>query len=267
MPTLLAYLETEAFTLTLATLAIAMLCEMRWPRRAIPGAWAGRWGVNAVLAGAGMAVVGALIPLSSVTAAALAERRGLGLFQMTGCAAWMAGALGFLLLDLVKFLQHLLMHRVGWLWRVHRAHHADVACDATTSLRFHPFEMLLAHALELATILALGIPPLAVALYRLARTVISTVVHGNFTFPRAVERALRWIVVTPDLHLIHHSQLPREQHCNLSGGFTLWDRLFGTYLPEPSLSLERMPLGIAGLPVARANSLRAMLNVFEANNS
>lgn len=267
MPSLLDLLQSEALSLTLATLALAMLGEMRWPRRTIAGAPAARWGVNALLAGFGMALTTVALPLSSVAAALLAERAGAGLFRIVRLEGWLAGVLGVVLLDLVKYLQHLLMHRVGWLWRIHRAHHADPACDVSTSLRFHPFEALFAHALELATILALGIPPLAVALYRLVRMVVSTIVHANFALPAWFEQPLRRLVVTPDLHLIHHSALAHEQHCNLSGGLTLWDRLFGTYLAVPALPHRDMPLGIAGMPVGRAHNLRVLLNVFEGEET
>ncbi len=260
-------LESEALTVTLVALALAMLCEMRWPRRTLEAGLASRWRLNSVLAIAGMGLVSFALPMSSVTVAILAESRGLGFFHWLEWAPWLAGVLGFVLLDLVKYLQHWLMHRVSWLWRLHRAHHADFDCDATTSLRFHPFEMLIAQALELATILALGIPPLAVAIYRLIRTVVSTVVHGNFAFAQTVERVLCKFVATPDFHLLHHSQVAREQYSNLSGGLTLWDRLFGTYIAEPAHELTKMRLGIEDIPVARATSLRAMLNVFDGRDS
>lgn len=244
---------------TWGALALTMLWEMWRPRRTEILHRAGRWQLNGLLMVISTVLVSVVVPVSVISCALYAERMQFGLSNQWNLAFWSAALLGMLLLDVAKYLQHLLMHRVPWLWRVHRTHHADFACDATTSLRFHPFEVLFAVLLEMAVVLAFGIPAAAVATYRLARIVLSTLVHGNFVMPARAEGFLRYAIVTPDLHLIHHALAPAHQCRNLGGGLIWWDRLCGTYLAAPATDGQSMPLGLSEYGLVRANSLTAML--------
>jgi sterol desaturase/sphingolipid hydroxylase (fatty acid hydroxylase superfamily) len=243
----------------LAALAATLLWEMWSPRRGPAAPRTKRWRVNFLLLLVNLLVVYALVPVATVTLALVASDAGWGLFNQWRIPFIPAFVLGVLLMDLAKYAQHYLLHRVPLLWRIHRVHHADPDLDVTTSLRFHPLETLVGVLTDSLVILAFGVPALAVVLYRLARVTASTIVHGNVSIPPAADRLLRLVLVTPDMHRIHHSVREHEQRSNLSGGLSWWDYLFGTYAGTPASDYRTMPLGLNGYPDARASSLRATL--------
>ena len=174
----------------------------------------------------------------------LAEARGWGLFHHIALPTWLEFFITLLLLDLAIYLQHRVFHYVPVLWRLHRMHHADLDIDVTTGARFHPIEILLSLAIKFVVIVTLGIPALAVLFFEIALNATSMFNHSNVRMPLPVERVLRWLVVTPDMHRVHHSIVRRETDSNFGFNFPWWDRLLRTYRAQPEAGHERMTIGI-----------------------
>lgn len=227
------------------------LWETARPKRPYAAGRRSRWPGNI-----GVWIVGALLvrvvaPTAAVGAAVFAAERGTGLFALAGWPAWLAGPLGFLLLDLTIYAQHYVFHRVPLLWRLHRMHHSDLDVDVTTGVRFHPFEILLSIGIKIAVVLAFGIPAVAVFVFEVALNATALFNHANVAMPAPLDRLLRLVVVTPDMHRVHHSVLPAETHANFGFNLPWWDRLFGTYRAQPQAGHDRMTLG---LPLFRARA-------------
>jgi sterol desaturase/sphingolipid hydroxylase (fatty acid hydroxylase superfamily) len=158
---------------------------------------------------------------------------------------WLAVVLGFLVLDLAIYGQHIVFHKLPLLWRLHRMHHADLEFDVTTGLRFHPIEVLLSLLIKLAVVALAGVPALAVLAFEVALNATSMFNHSNLALPLVFDRALRLFVVTPDMHRVHHSILPHETDSNFGFNMPWWDRLFGTYRAQPTAGHAGMTIGIA----------------------
>jgi len=150
-----------------------------------------------------------------------------------------------IVLDLAIYLQHVLFHAVPVLWRLHRMHHADLEFDVSTGVRFHPIEILLSMGIKLGVVAALGTPAVAVLVFEVLLNATSMFNHGNVRLPARTDRVLRWIVVTPEMHRVHHSVVPRETNSNFGFNLPWWDRLFGTYRAQPAAGHEGMTIGIA----------------------
>jgi sterol desaturase/sphingolipid hydroxylase (fatty acid hydroxylase superfamily) len=198
-------------------------------------------------------------PTGAVGFALLAEERGWGLFHIVALPAWLELLLALFLLDLAIYLQHRLFHYAPVLWRLHRMHHADLDVDVTTGARFHPVEILLSLGIKFLVVVPLGTPPLAVLLFEIALNGTSMFNHSNVRVAPAIERVLRWLVVTPDMHRVHHSIVRRETDSNFGFNFPWWDRLFGTYRPQPEAGHQAMPLGIGQFRDPRELRLDRML--------
>ncbi len=173
-----------------------------------------------------------------------AESRGWGLFNIFDLPTWFKTLAGLVVLDLAIYLQHRAFHHVPVLWRLHRMHHADLDVDVTTGARFHPVEILLSLGIKFVVVMSLGVPAVTVLLFEILLNGTSMFNHSNVRMPEMMERLLRWLVVTPDMHRVHHSILRRETDSNFGFNFPWWDRLFGTYRPRPEAGHDRMTLGI-----------------------
>ena len=173
-----------------------------------------------------------------------AEARGWGLFNSIAWSAWLELLLALVVLDLSIYLQHRLFHHVPVLWRLHRMHHADLDVDVTTGARFHPIEILLSLGIKFIVILALGASATSVLIFEILLNATSMFNHSNVRMPDALERVMRWLVVTPDMHRTHHSILRRETDSNFGFNFPWWDRLLRTYRAEPEAGHDKMILGI-----------------------
>ena len=231
-----------AFTGVLALLVAWELFAPRRPRTlGRPARWPGNLGVVAI----DTALVRLLLPVSAVGLALVCEARGWGLLQVAGLPAWVTIILAFLALDLAIYLQHALFHAVPALWRLHRMHHADQDIDVTTGVRFHPVEILLSMGIKFAVIAALGAPAVAVLIFEVLLNATSMFNHSNVAMPTWLDRALRWIVVTPDMHRVHHSVVVRETDSNFGFNLPWWDRLFGTYRDQPEAGHADMTIGIS----------------------
>ena len=228
----------------LGVLVMMVLWEALAPRRTPLVKRRLRWPNNLGIVVLDTAIVRLLFPLTAVGVAFFAQTKGWGLSNFVSLPAWAAIPAAVLLLDLTIYGQHVTFHAVPWLWRLHRMHHADLEFDVTTGLRFHPGEIILSMLIKFAAILALGAPPLAVLVFEVVLNATSMFNHGNVRLPCRFDRVLRLIVVTPEMHRVHHSIDRRETDSNFGFNLPWWDRLFGTYRAQPALGHARMVIGI-----------------------
>jgi sterol desaturase/sphingolipid hydroxylase (fatty acid hydroxylase superfamily) len=203
-----------------------------------------RWSNNLALVAVDTLVVRVTFPVVAVGLAAMAEQRGWGLLNSFQLPPWLGFGLALLALDLVIYLQHVMFHAVPALWRLHRMHHADLEFDVTTGLRFHPGEIVLSMGIKLAAVAALGPPAAAVLVFEMLLNATAMFNHGNIRLPPGLDRVLRWLVVTPDMHRVHHSVRTEETNSNFGFNLPWWDRLLGTYRAQPATGHEGMTIGI-----------------------
>jgi len=203
-----------------------------------------RWPSNIGVVVLDTVLVRLLFPTTAVGLALVAETQGWGLFYALALPMWVSVPVAVIALDLAIYLQHVLFHAVPALWRLHRMHHADLEFDVTTGARFHPIEILLSMGIKLGVVAALGAPAVAVLAFEVLLNATSMFNHSNVRMPAWLDRALRWIVVTPDMHRVHHSIAARETNSNFGFNLPWWDRLFGTYRDQPAAGHEAMTIGI-----------------------
>jgi sterol desaturase/sphingolipid hydroxylase (fatty acid hydroxylase superfamily) len=239
--------------------AAMALWELAAPRRPFAVGRRRRWPSNLGIAFLDTFLVRLCLPAGAVGMAAFAEARGWGLLNAVAAPGWLAFVAGVLILDLAIYLQHVLFHAVPALWRLHRMHHADLDFDVTTGARFHPIEILLSLAIKLAVVAALGALPEAVLVFEVLLNATSMFNHGNVRMPGGLDRLLRWLVVTPDMHRVHHSVVARETNSNFGFNVPWWDRLFGTYRPKPAAGHDGMTIGIEQFRDPRELRLDRML--------
>jgi sterol desaturase/sphingolipid hydroxylase (fatty acid hydroxylase superfamily) len=218
--------------------------EIAAPRREQQLGRAGRWPSNVGVVILDTVLVRLVFPTTAVGLALLAEARGWGLFHALELPVWAGVPLAVVALDLAIYLQHVLFHAVPALWRLHRMHHADLEFDVTTGARFHPIEILLSMGIKLGVIAALGTAAIGVLLFEVLLNATSMFNHSNVRMPNRLDRVLRWIVVTPDMHRVHHSIAERETNSNFGFNLPWWDRLFGTYRDQPAAGPLGMTIGI-----------------------
>lgn len=242
------------------TIAVIALWETFWPRRStIVAALVPRWLGNVGLFIIAVTAVRLVFPMLCITAAHLAAARGWGVFGAIDVPPWLAFALTFLAVDLGRYLNHRLFHVVPLFWRVHAVHHSDTDVDVSTGLRFHPLEALATVGTTLGIVFALGGPVEAVVLSELVSAIVSPWSHGKIHVPASIDRLLRPLLVTPDLHRIHHSIDRREADSNYGNTLIVWDRLFGTYVAAPAVGQEHMIAGLADFPPPQCLRLTSML--------
>jgi len=233
--------------------------ELIVPRRVLGVSKAARWTHNISIAIINVLLVRVLFPSAAVGVAVFAEERGTGVLHMFAIPYPLAFLASLLALDLTMYLVHLMFHAVPALWRVHRMHHADVDFDVTTGARFHPIQILLAVPIKFAVIFALGLPVLAVLVFEAVFNALSLFNHANVRIPPTADRMLRWFLVTPDMHRVHHSVNATETNSNFSFVLPWWDRLFGTYRAQPEGGHERMTIGVDQFRTTRDLRLDRML--------
>ena len=230
----------------LGIFAIMAVWEVVAPRRALAVSKAVRWVNNLGLVVFNTVILRLLFPAAAVGMAAFAANQGWGLLNHFEVNAWLAVPVAVVAMDLVIWLQHVMVHAVPALWRLHRVHHADLDYDLTTGARFHPIEIILSMIIKFATIVALGPPVVAVILFEVILNGMAMFNHGNVRLPEKLDRVLRWLVVTPDMHRVHHSVEDDEANSNFGFNLSWWDRLFGTYRDQPRGGHEGMIIGIRG---------------------
>ncbi|MDJ0787506.1 MAG: sterol desaturase family protein [Myxococcota bacterium] len=247
-------IEAVPFLILCAAMPLVALAERARPLRPGVAPPRGRTAANLVLAVCGWVVTPIVVPVIGIGAAFWARAQGLGLLAEVS-SVWLAGLVAVLALDAMHWLRHALLHRIPWLWRIHRVHHSDLDVDWSTGLRFHPAEAVLSAATDAAVIVALGAPPVAVVGYSIATALLSVVQHGNARMPKTLAREVGLFVITPHFHRIHHSSAAAEQDRNFGNLLPWWDRLFGTAVEEPSLPPESMRFGVDGIGADAAGSV------------
>jgi sterol desaturase/sphingolipid hydroxylase (fatty acid hydroxylase superfamily) len=227
-----------------ATLVVMGVWESLAPRRVLSLSRLRRWFNNLAVISFNTLIIRLLFPAAAVGVAAFAAAQGWGILNHFEVPLWPAIAVAVIVMDLVIYLQHVMVHALPLLWRVHRMHHADLDIDVTTGLRFHPIEIVLSMLIKFATVALLGAPVVAVVLFEVLLNVTSMFNHSNVRIPLGLDRLLRLFVVTPDMHRVHHSIEFDETNSNFGFNLPWWDRLFGTYRAQPRAGHEGMTIGI-----------------------
>ncbi len=226
--------------------AVVALWEWRAPRRALTLSRALRWSSNLGLVALNTLLLRLVFPLAAAGMAAFGVANGWGLLNHFEVPFWVAVPVAVIAMDFVIWLQHVMVHAVPALWRLHQVHHADLDYDLTTGARFHPIEIALSMLVKFATISVLGPPVLAVVIFEVLLNATAMFNHGNIRLPASLDRGLRWLIVTPDMHRVHHSVEDDETNTNFGFNLPWWDRLFGTYRAQPRAGHEAMAIGIRG---------------------
>jgi sterol desaturase/sphingolipid hydroxylase (fatty acid hydroxylase superfamily) len=235
-------------TIRLSIFAGVLLLVATWeiiaPRRPLLDNKKRRWFTNLSLVVIDTGVVRLLFPILPVALAQLAETRGWGLFNVFQITLWLRVLLSFILLDFIIYLQHLLFHYTPILWRLHRMHHTDLDLDVSSGNRFHPLEIMISMLIKMATVIFLGTPAVAVLIFEVTLNACAMFNHGNIKLPVAFDHLLRLILVTPDMHRVHHSVVVRETNSNFGFNLPWWDRICGTYRSQPEKGHLGMTIGL-----------------------
>jgi sterol desaturase/sphingolipid hydroxylase (fatty acid hydroxylase superfamily) len=238
-------IRLSVFGLIFCALALLELWSPRLERPELLGALkAKRWLTNVSIVIVSSLALRIIFPLAAVGTAIWAESREYGILPWLGIPSIAVGVIAFIILDFAIWFEHLMSHKISLFWRVHRMHHADIGFDVTTALRFHPIEIVLSMLWKAVVIILLGAPPVAVLIFEIVLNGSSMFNHANLKLPEAVDRLLRLVIVTPDMHRIHHSTERAETDSNYGFNFTFWDRLFGTYRREPIRGRTGIEIGI-----------------------
>ena len=228
------------------TFVLVALWELLAPRRALTVSKTMRWVSNLGLVVLNTVLLRLMFPLAAAGMAAFCAANGWGLLNHFQVPLVVALPLAVIAMDFVIWLQHVMVHAVPALWRLHQVHHADLDYDLTTGARFHPIEIVLSMLIKFATITVLGPPVLAVVIFEVLLNATSMFNHGNIRLPAALDRVLRWFVVTPDMHRVHHSVEDDETNSNFGFNLPWWDRLFGTYRAQPRAGHDGLVIGLRG---------------------
>ena len=224
--------------------AVIAAWEIRLPRRKLSVSKGLRWASNLGLVALNTVILRLLFPAAAVGVAILAQQQGWGLLTYYPLPFMLSVVIAVVAMDFVIYLQHVMVHAIPLLWRLHRVHHADLDYDVTTGARFHTLEIILSMLIKFATIMLLGPPVVAVVIFEVTLNATAMFNHGNIYIPEKIDRWLRLLLVTPDMHRVHHSV--HAQLTNSNFGFSLpwWDRLFGTYVAQPSEGHTKMEIGL-----------------------
>ena len=243
----------------LGVFVVMALWELVGGRRQLTTEKGARWFANLGITVMNTVVVRLIFPTAAVGLAVLAVDRGWGMLNQLTAPHALKIVAGVMLLDLAIYLQHVMFHAVPVLWRLHMVHHADVDFDVTTGLRFHPVEIVLSMLIKLAVILVLGPPVVAVLIFEVLLNATAMFNHGNVRLAPSLDRVVRWFVVTPDMHRVHHSVVLRETNSNFGFNLPWWDRLLGTYRAQPVAGHEGMTIGLEQYQEQRRQTLPWLL--------
>jgi sterol desaturase/sphingolipid hydroxylase (fatty acid hydroxylase superfamily) len=225
-------------------LILLMIAEWRHPRATQMLARGQRWPQNFAMAALNMLIVSLIIPLSTVSTAYYAETQNWGILRSFELPVLLGTALSVIVLDFVIYGQHRMLHKFPFLWRFHRLHHADPEFDVSTALRFHPAEIVLSLLVKFLSIAILGISVESVIIFEISLNAMATFNHANFKLPQKLDQLIRMLIVTPEMHRIHHSIIYGDQHSNFGFNLSLWDRIFRTYAAKPQQSHSKIEVGL-----------------------
>lgn len=244
MNDLLAHHETAVrLVCFLSVLAAVMLWQWLQPKRRFTQSLRRRWMNNFGIVIVNTILLRLLFPVAAVGAALVAVEEGWGIFNHLDWPAWLEISISVVALDALIWGQHVVFHKVPLLWRFHRMHHLDLDFDVSTGLRFHPVEILISMGVKWVAVMAMGAPALGVLIFEILLNAFPMFNHANAGLPQRVDRVLRWLVVTPDMHRVHHSVLSEETNSNYGFNLSWWDRLFGTYRDQPAAGHVGMNIG------------------------
>lgn len=247
------------FAFVLITLAL-MVWEFFAPRKTQTVSRIQRWPANFAMGFANILLLRLAFAGAALGTAQWATENQWGLFNHWHIPVILEVVFSLVILDLVIYAQHRLFHRVPWLWRLHRVHHADLELDVSSGVRFHPLESLLSMAIKMAVVLGFGVGVASVFWFELSLNLLAMFNHSNIYIPAPLERVLRWFLITPDLHRIHHSVQPDEQQHNFGFSVPWWDQIFGSFLAQGHMAPDKIVLGDGQLKQPRqTQSLQAML--------
>ncbi|ATX81104.1 Sterol desaturase/sphingolipid hydroxylase, fatty acid hydroxylase superfamily [Mariprofundus ferrinatatus] len=250
-------LRLAAFVAIFGCMALAQTAA---PRRRLRFGYR-RWPANLGIVLLNTFLVRLLFPAGAVGAALWADANAVGLFNLVELPPAATVALSVILLDLIIYWQHVIFHAVPMLWRLHRVHHADNDIDVTTGLRFHPIEIILSMLVKISFIIAVGAPATAVVIFEIVLNGMAMFNHANVRLPRQIDSAIRLLLVTPDVHRVHHSVIPAETDSNFGFNLSIWDRIFGTWKAQPDMGHDGMTIGLTQLQHAPTHSLAFMLRL------
>lgn len=246
MSTLLLEREpTIRLVFFLGILVIMAIWETLAPRRPSTTSKRVRWFSNLTIVLIDTVAVRLFFPVAAIGMALFVESHKWGLFHNIVLPNWLIVAIGVICLDFAIYLQHVMFHAVPAFWRLHMMHHSDLDFDATTGIRFHPIEILLSMGIKMSVVLVLGVSALAVLIFEILLNATSLFNHGNVRLHGQIDRLLRLIVVTPEMHRVHHSVVIRETNSNFGFNLPWWDRLFGTYRNQPAAGHQGMTIGLS----------------------
>lgn len=248
------------FSFFIAGFCLFAFWETRWPRKRLTQSRMVRWVNNLGLIGLNSVCATLLMPIIAFQAAGIAAEQQIGLFNQINIPYQLTVIICVILLDLAIYLQHLVFHRLPLLWRLHKVHHADQDIDVTTAARFHPIEIILSLWIKIAVIFALGVPAMAVLIFEVVLNVSAMFNHSNGRMPLGLDKFLRKLVVTPDMHRVHHSIILRETHSNFGFFLSIWDQIFGTYRAQPEKGHDGCTIGIEQFRQPREQYLDKMLS-------
>ncbi len=242
--------------------AVMALWEIFAPRRSLKLAKSARWLNNIALVVLNTLLLRLLFPAAAVGVAAFVNEHGWGILNLYQLPLAISTLLSVVALDFLIYLQHVMVHAIPLFWRLHRVHHADLDFDVTTGSRFHPLEIILSMLIKFTAIVALGPPVIAVVIFEIILNASSMFNHSNVRMPVNIDRLLRFVIVTPDMHRVHHSIEDDETNCNFGFSLPWWDRLFGTYRTQPRGGHEAMTIGIRSFrQIKDCNRLPGMLSI------
>ncbi|MBV5318046.1 MAG: sterol desaturase family protein [Desulfobulbaceae bacterium] len=236
--------DTLRLVVFLTVFLLLAVAEQVWPRRALTISKPRRWAVNLTIVVTNTLLVRLFFPLAPFALALYAQAHGWGLLSLLTLPAWLETLVSLLVLDLLIYTQHRFFHRTPVLWRLHRMHHTDLDLDVSSGTRFHPLEIFLSLVIKLIAVVLLGASPLSILLFEIILNATSMFSHANLRIPLAIDQRLRLLLVTPDMHRVHHSILPLETDSNFGFNLSCWDRLFGTYRAQPGEGHDRMQIGL-----------------------
>jgi len=221
------------------------IMELALPRRTLKPIKTKRWITNLSIILIDSVLIKLLFKTAAIGVSLWASVNGYGLFNIIAAPYWLAFAVSFVVLDFSIWFTHVASHKIPILWKIHRMHHSDVDIDASTGIRFHPIEIVLSMCWKFLVVLLLGAPVLSVLIFEIVLNGGALFNHSNTKIPLKLDRILRWIIVTPDMHRVHHSIHPREHNTNYGFNLSIWDKLFSTYTDQPEEGHEGMTIGLA----------------------
>ena len=261
MNALFEHESTLRLSVFIGVLATMIVLEAAFPKRARTQNRLGRWSTNLGLIVIDSLLLRLVLPVVATGTAIFANEKGWGLLNYVAWPAWLELIIAVVLLDMLIYWQHVASHHIPVLWRLHKVHHADRDIDTTTGIRFHPIEILASMLYKMFWVVVLGPSVAAVILFELILNGCALFNHANVKLPSSLDRVLRLFLVTPDMHRVHHSVIVKETNSNYGFSLSIWDRLFGSYIAQPSAGHNGMTIGLFEYQSTQPNQLFWALSV------